>query len=217
MPNCFVIMPFRPELHYLYLFMKQDIETAFPGLSCERGDEKVLTVPLLDKIMSYIQEADVVIADCTGRNPNVFYELGIAHALRKPVILITNDAISEVPTDIRAFEFIPYKLDEHKGFLDKLHKALNSVLGSPFEKLYDTVAVLFQEFRTAMNLSVGKVDTDAFAAAAAKVRGGRAFVLDDHKMLAKLFLPLIVDGPIDLDVMQAIKDWITQKFGPDSP
>ena len=84
MPNCFVIMPFRPELNFFYRAIKSHIEQTFPEVRVERGDDRVLTKPILEKIVDFIRQADVVIADCSGRNPNVFYELGIAHALEKP-------------------------------------------------------------------------------------------------------------------------------------
>jgi hypothetical protein len=97
--RCFVIMPFSPELHYFYLYMKIHIELNH-HIVCERGDDKVLTLPILDKIVDYIRNADVIIADCSGHNPNVFYELGLAHAYGKKVILITKDEIKEAPSDI---------------------------------------------------------------------------------------------------------------------
>ena len=68
---CFVIMPFSAELHYFYLFLQRHIEEKH-GVKCIRGDADVLTVPILDKIRGYIDTADVLIADCSGRNPNVF-------------------------------------------------------------------------------------------------------------------------------------------------
>ena len=108
--TCFVIMPFSPELHYFYLYMKKYIEEVH-NICCERADDQVLTMPILDKINDSIQNADVIIADCSGRNPNVFYELGIAHAQGKKVILITKDPINEAPSDIRHFEFIKYDFD----------------------------------------------------------------------------------------------------------
>src|SRR5437016_11986535 len=98
--KCFVIMPFLEELHYFYLYLQKHIEEKH-GLVCKRGDTDVLTVPLLNKVRDYIAEADVLIADCSGRNPNVFYELGMAHSLGKKVILITKDPIEEAPVDIR--------------------------------------------------------------------------------------------------------------------
>lgn len=69
--TCFVIMPFVPELHYFYLYFKQHIEQRH-NILCERADAQILTKPILDKINDAILSADVVIADCSGRNPNIF-------------------------------------------------------------------------------------------------------------------------------------------------
>lgn len=213
MPNCFVVMPFRPELRYLFLFIKQHIEDRYAGTSCERGDATVLTVPLLDKISNYIKRADVVIADCTGRNPNVFYELGMAHALGKPVVLITADKDAEVPTDIRAFEYIRYEGDDEKAFVDKLDKALGQLLGSPFDEIYTCVLQLFNKFRTDTHRNLAPATKEEFtAAASAKTRTSGLPKLEDKKTLATLFLPLMVQGPTDLDVMLDISKWIQQEF-----
>ena len=69
-PFCFVIMPFRPELHYFFLFLKRHIEEQH-NIDCERGDGQVLTRPILEKIAGYIDRADVLVADCTGRTQRV--------------------------------------------------------------------------------------------------------------------------------------------------
>lgn len=214
MSNCFVVMPFKPELHYMYLFMKQHIESTFPGVSCERGDSTILTRPILEKVAGYIKQADVLIADCTGRNPNVFYELGMAHALEKPVILITSDEVHEAPTDIRAFEFIRYKLEDERGFIEKLDRALGQILGNQFDEFYRNVSILFDQFRTSEHLLLIKVAKDEFAAAAAaKSRASGMPRLEEQKEVATMFLPLMVQGPTDLDVMLKMKAWIQQKFG----
>ena len=215
MNNCFVVMPFKPELHYMYLFMKQHIESTFPGVSCERGDGTILTRPILEKVAGYIKQADVLIADCTGRNPNVFYELGMAHALDKPVVLITSDEVQEAPTDIRAFEFIRYKLEDEKGFLDKLDRALRQILGNQFGELYERVSILFEEFRNNEHLVLAKATKDEFTSgAAAKARTSGMPKLEAEKAVATVFLPVMVQGPADLDVMLKMKVWIQQKFGP---
>jgi nucleoside 2-deoxyribosyltransferase len=208
-------MPFKPELHYMYLFMKQHIETTFPGTSCERGDSKILTIQILDKISGYIKQADIVIADCTGRNPNVFYEIGMAHALTKPVVLITSDEITEAPTDIKAFEFIRYHLDDEKAFVDKLDNALSQILGNQFDEVYAIVSEFFEKFRLDTHRNVSKATKEDFtSAASAKTRTSGMPKLDDKKAVATLFLPLMVEGPTDLDVMLAMNDWIRHEFGP---
>ena len=69
--TCFVIMPCSPELHYFYLYIKKYTEEVH-NIQCERADDQVLTMPILDKINDFIRNADAIIADCSGRNPNVF-------------------------------------------------------------------------------------------------------------------------------------------------
>jgi nucleoside 2-deoxyribosyltransferase len=214
MKNCFVVMPFRPELRYMYLFLKQHIEGTFPGVSCERGDDKILTRPILEKVAGYIKQADVVVADCSGRNPNVFYELGMAHALDKPVVLITSDEVREAPTDIRAFEFIRYTEDE-RAFAEKLDRALSQVLGNPFDELYQRSSAFFDEFKASTQLALAKVTKDEFMAdAASRVRTSGVPRLEEEKTIATLFLPLMVQGPADLEVLSRMREWIRQKFGP---
>ncbi|HEU4456022.1 MAG TPA: hypothetical protein VFR81_23350, partial [Longimicrobium sp.] len=75
---CFVAMPFRPELNFFFLYLKHYLEKEY-GLRVERGDAKILTKPLMEKIREQILRADLVIGEVTDGNPNVFYELGLAH------------------------------------------------------------------------------------------------------------------------------------------
>src|SRR3712207_1177701 len=100
-------MPFTPELNYFFLYLSIHVERSHDIL-CRRADQRFSTKPVREKISDYIRGADIIIADCTGNNPNVLYELGIAHALDKDVVLITQDQMSQVPSDIRLFEFIKY-------------------------------------------------------------------------------------------------------------
>lgn len=74
-PKCFVIMPFRADLNYFYLYLRDYLREQH-GVDAERGDHEVLTKPLMEKIRENIQSADCVIADVSGNNPNVFYEEG---------------------------------------------------------------------------------------------------------------------------------------------
>ena len=98
--TCFVLMPFAAELHYFYLYMKQHIEQKY-GIRCERADAQILTKPILDKINDYIRNSDVIVADCSGRNPNVFYELGIAlrDAVAKRFCILSREEFVRVATD----------------------------------------------------------------------------------------------------------------------
>lgn len=217
MNHCFVVMPFRAELHYLYLYMKRHIETTF-GVTCSRGDAKILTIPLLDKIRQEIQEADVIIADCSGRNPNVFYELGMAHVLNKPVVLITGDAIEEAPTDVRAFEFIRYSLDDEVTFFERLDRALRPLLGKQYGEFYRRACDLLDEFQRVKNIQINRVSQEEFTTAAlAKAQYSPPPHVSDDRGFAKFYLPIVIRGPADLDVNVAIASWIDEKFAPPAP
>ena len=66
---------------------------------------------VLEKILGQVGEAKVVIADLTGRNENVFYELGIAQTLKDNVILLAQSK-DDVPSDLQPFEYVPYTKSE---------------------------------------------------------------------------------------------------------
>jgi hypothetical protein len=211
--SCFVIMPFNRELHYMYLYMQQHIEKKF-DLTCTRGDSKILTVPLLEKIEKDIQSADVIIADCTGRNANVFYELGMAHVLAKRVVLITSEAIEQAPTDIRCFEFIRYELDNHRGFLEKLENALGNVLGKQFEEYYKTGVELFQKFCAQNGFRFDPVAEPEFVrASTAKARNTPLPPIDNKRAVAEWVLAIFLPSPIELEVAVKMQQWIQQQLG----
>jgi len=99
--RCFVVMPFGDaNLQVVYEdFVRPTLENAC-GLECLRGDDVFGSNVIMDDILRSIDDADVILADLTGRNANVFYEVGICHALQKPVLLLAQ-TIDEVPFDLR--------------------------------------------------------------------------------------------------------------------
>jgi hypothetical protein len=105
-PHVFVIMPFRRDLRHVY---DGPVKSACRALrfSAERADDIFSATDLLSGIWEAIVGAYIIVADCTDKNPNVFYELGIAHTLGKPVVLITQRK-EDVPVDVRHIRYIKY-------------------------------------------------------------------------------------------------------------
>jgi hypothetical protein len=99
--KCFVVMPFGDaDLEVVYEdFVKPVVENECL-LRCERGDDVFGSNVIMDDILSSIRNADVVLADLTRKNANVFYEVGICHALAKRVLLLAQ-SIDDVPFDLR--------------------------------------------------------------------------------------------------------------------
>lgn len=105
-PFIFVLMPFDRKFKDTYTFgIKGAAEEA--GAYAERIDDQIFTEGMLDRIFNQISKADIIVADMTGRNPNVFYEVGYAHALGKIVLLLTQNA-DDIPFDLKHRQHIVY-------------------------------------------------------------------------------------------------------------
>jgi len=104
--DIFVLMPFKAKLDAVYT---EHIKIAAErlGLSIRRADEIYSPEPFMVKVWQGICAAQLVLADCTEKNANVFYEIGIAHTVGKKVVLITRTE-KDIPSDIRHFDYIPY-------------------------------------------------------------------------------------------------------------
>jgi len=99
------MMPFHPSFDPVYAKIREVTEAV--GLRCRRADDIWENPAIIQDIVSLIDRSRVVICDCTGRNPNVFYEAGIAHTLGRDVILITQSS-EDIPFDLRHLRYIQY-------------------------------------------------------------------------------------------------------------
>jgi hypothetical protein len=102
----FVLMPFANEFDDIYNFGIKDT-AANLGIRAERVDEQIYSEGILERIYRQIDGADIIIADMTGQNPNVFYEVGYAHAKSKICILLTQQA-DDIPFDLKHKRHIVY-------------------------------------------------------------------------------------------------------------
>jgi hypothetical protein len=104
--SCFIVMPFSQEWSAdVHRILARACEAA--GVRPVRGDDLFTPTDILEDIWQSINAADFVIADITGRNPNVLYELGIAHTLAKPVLILSKEA-ADIPIDLATRRVILY-------------------------------------------------------------------------------------------------------------
>lgn len=142
----FVLMPYNEKIWF-----RKDPETGQPrsesynfdgpynklivptinlfGLKCIRADSIFAPNPFMEKIWRQINESGLILADVTSGNPNVLYELGIAHTLGKPIIILTQDPVY-VPTDLQAIEYVKYdpNLGKEDEFQINLTKAIQDTI-----------------------------------------------------------------------------------------
>jgi hypothetical protein len=105
-PKAFVVMQFAEPYDTFYREVIQP-QVCKAGFEVFRIDEKAGPGIIFQDIQREIEQAEIVIAEITPANPNVFYELGYAHALHKPTILLARRE-SQLPFDIRSYRVVFY-------------------------------------------------------------------------------------------------------------
>jgi len=122
-PKAFVIMPFDAEFDAIFEdLIRQPLVDV--GFDVSRADSLLHQQNILQDVVQGIMKADVVVADLTANNPNVFYELGLSHALGIPTVLIAQ-SITDVPFDLRSYKIHIY--ETHFNQIKKLKKFLRRI------------------------------------------------------------------------------------------
>lgn len=98
----------RAHKQVLRHLVKKVLEPAYAVVRADQIDDEGL---ITNQIIEHLLEDDLVVADLTGLNPNVFYEVAVRHAARKPIVhLITKD--QDIPFDVANMRAVPYALDD---------------------------------------------------------------------------------------------------------
>ncbi len=134
-PFVFVVMPFARKYKDIYdHVVKQVVEKE--GMVCIRADDLFEPRRIIDDIKRSIEAAVFIIGDLSGRSPNVFYEIGMAHAMHKSVLLLTQ-SMDDVPPKLRDVRSILYEdsLEGAKQLNDFLFKAIRSLRKKNFQQV----------------------------------------------------------------------------------
>ncbi len=140
--SCFVMQPFAAPLGgYFDLVYRPAIEKA--GLRAVRADADIFaTGKIMDQVWGGINAARILVAELTTRNPNVYYELGLAHALKKPVVLVSAKE-EDVPFDLQHIRVIYYDTtDPFWGtkLIEKVAENILSAISNPEEAIFKNPA-----------------------------------------------------------------------------
>ena len=124
-------MPFGAELDAVYEFVIKPALDDAGFKAVHRADESANQQLIMRDVIASINQAQLIIADVTGGNPNVLYELGVAHALNRPVIMMTQ-SIEELPFDLASYRVIKYTTqlgDAHRARSELAKVAMNTLAG----------------------------------------------------------------------------------------
>lgn len=123
--TCFVMMPFGEwfDKYYKEIYIPAIKDASFESI---RADELFTTGSVVEQIWEQINKSKILLAELTGKNANVFYELGLAHAAVKPVIFISSN-VDDVPFDLRHLRVIIYDIRE-PNWAEKLKNKITEYL-----------------------------------------------------------------------------------------
>jgi hypothetical protein len=141
--TCFMMMPFG---HWNDIYYKEIYAPAIKDAGFEpiRGDGIFTSGSVVEQIWDEIVKAKVLLADLTGKNPNVFYELGLSHAISKPVVF-TAGIIDDVPFDLRHLRVIIYDVRD-PAWSTKLKGSITAYLKSAKSEPQKSIPQPFRKF-----------------------------------------------------------------------
>ncbi len=122
------MMPFDSSFNDVYESIREAADNV--GFRCKRADDIWENPAIIQDVVSLIDRSRIVICDCTGRNPNVFYEVGIAHTLGRDVILIAQSD-HDIPFDLQHLRYIRYlnngegRVELKQALQDRMHTIHN--------------------------------------------------------------------------------------------
>jgi hypothetical protein len=125
-----VMMPFSTNFDIVYETIEKAATDA--GLKCSRADDIWEHDHVMGDVLSLIWRANIVVADLTGKNTNVFYETGLAHSLPRRTVLLTQEP-SDVPFDLRSIRYLLYGLGtaERAALRKQLAERLTKLASQP--------------------------------------------------------------------------------------
>lgn len=120
---CFLAMPTKKWLPKV----QRTIKSAAEGFKCILSVDNSAPGDIMNRVWQDIRRSDVIIADLTEQNPNVFYEMGLAHALGKAIIMIKQKDMVAVPFDVSNYKYYEYDLNKLNALGAWLKSAFRSV------------------------------------------------------------------------------------------
>ena len=123
----FAAMPFTREFDDTY-FVAMRYAADCVGAICYRVDQDQFSGNIDLTIKEKIEESIAMIADVSGSNPNVLYELGFAHALNKPCVHICSTPLDDLPLDIRNYNTLSYEIGQTYKLKTPLLNRIKQVL-----------------------------------------------------------------------------------------
>lgn len=146
LPTAFVLMPFEKDFEVVYERLhRAALKEA--GFSVERADTHPDPTNIITKVITKIHQSNLIIADLSKAKANVYYELGLANAMSKPVVMLVNN-ISKLQFDLQEYHVIEY------GDATAPHPDAYSKLVNAAKRFLSGEGMFSSPYATALDISV---------------------------------------------------------------
>jgi hypothetical protein len=194
--KCFVIMPFKDEFDYIYGIIKEGLNNS--GFTCNRVDEITGSVPIVAKILNEILSSRYIIADLSGCNPNVFYELGVSHSFKDAHnIIILKKKDSKVPFDIMHLTYIEYSDENPKLLVTRILKSIEDVkYVSDFQEILNIKGIIpfvSDENSNFTNYLKQKLNKQLITITQILQEGSRAYENNNIEIVMQKYINVLID------------------------
>jgi hypothetical protein len=214
-PTCFVLMPFAEEFEEVYEHgIGPAAEAA--GFECYRADHAFGPSAIISDIVKSIFSADVIVADVSGSNPNVFYELGVAHTIDNKTVVISEKTGETLPFDLTAYRVIFYRRSidgikkDLRGRLERHLTQLGSWKNHPTNPVQDFRPVQYAvplQGQAGLELTVEKLKQDVSALRREKRHVElRTLILSLRDIEFRHLKSLAAEGPFTYEKRSAFLD-----------
>lgn len=212
---CFVMMPFgQPFDDYYTEIYEKAIEES--GFKAKRADSLFRPTPIIRDIWEYINHSKILIADITGLNSNVMYELGLAHAITKPVIIIS-DSIENVPFDLRYLRILIYnskKPNWAENLKQKIKNSISEILESPEDSILSAFLDIKSKIKKTDEISAELIEIKQLIRSQLSESNSekpkKKFTPEIYAEVSKEARHLYFDAGWEISI---IKDHLAEKFG----
>jgi hypothetical protein len=214
-PTCFVLMPFAEEFNEVYEHAISPAAEA-AGFLCHRADHAVGPNAIISDIIESIFSAGVIVADVTGSNPNVFYELGVAHTIDNKTVVICEKTDKPLPFDLAAYRVIFYRRTiegirtELRGKLEKHLTQLGSWKNHPTNPVQHFRPVKYKvplKSQAELEQKVRSLEGDVRALRKEMRRGElRTLILSLREIEFRHLRGLAAEGPFNYEKHSAFLD-----------
>ena len=205
-PKCFVLMYSNNELISIYEDLENHLMKKF-SIQCYKISDARMGLSRINQIKTHVTNADIIIVDCSGNNPNVFYEFGLVDCHNKKMIFVTQDDLETLPSDIQQYEFIRYDLTRKTEFIENIERKINYLMVGIYEEYFDRINYLCDKFEQDKGI---KIDLDEKSDIIGRIKGFEGAInmppLTDYYGSAHFVITYIVRE--SQDVKTKFKDWL---------